>query len=580
VRQIRHARPATNYAVRLSTGRRTRLIAAYSIFASAIATSALPSGVHAQSNAGGRSEVFAGSTFESYLRYLQSLGKSDPYPVGIRGFSPLEIDKMAAKDSAHPWAHRYSFQKQNRDAMAFTLDAVRPTVGLTVNSSYPFGGNDGVVWAGKGLTSVAQIGVAARWGPFSATLAPIAFRAQNADFDMADNGQAGRLRFNDAQYSVAIDKPQRFGDTPYGRVDWGESTLRADVLWLTAGISSASQWWGPTNDFPYVLGNNSGGFPHVFFGTSKPVDAAIVNIHGRVVYGMLDQSPYSPVGGTDYFSSFSQPGKRRFMAGAIGLMQVHGAPGLEIGGTRFFHAANSRDGITGHNLGLPFQNLFRNKLREEADTIFGGSKSVRENQLASLFIRWAPPGSGFDVYGEYGREDFSADVRDLLLEPEHSATTNLGVRKAWMTGLNLNAVRVEGFSYEASAGSRTRGEGQIYLHGVLLQGHTNRGQALGAPTGAGSGSAQTVAYDRFTPGGRMNAFFSRVTQREQLGVMRGAIEPVNHAVDVMNSIGGELTRFVGPFDIGARLVLTKDINRNFLGDRSNVTLGFNVRQEF
>jgi hypothetical protein len=577
---MRHARSLTNHAVRLLTRRRIRAVAVYGVLASVVVTLALPSAMLAQSNAGGRNEVFAGSTFESYLRYLQSLGKSDPYPISIRGFSPLEIDKMSAKDSTHPWAQRYSFQKQTRDPRTLTLDPVRPTVGLTVNSSYPFGGNDGVVWAGKGLTSVAQIGVAARWGPFSATLAPIAFRSQNADFDMADNGQVGRLRFNDAQYPFVMDRPQRFGESAYSRVDLGESTLRADVLWLAAGISTASQWWGPANDYPYVLGNNSGGFPHVFFGTSKPVDAAIVRLHGRVVYGMLDQSPYSPVAGTDYFSSFVQPGKRRFMAGAVGLITIPGAPGLEIGGTRFFHAANSEDGITSHNLGLPFQNLLRNKLREEADTIFGGSKSVRENQLASLFFRWAPPGSGFDVYGEYGREDFSADMRDLLLEPEHSATTSLGVRKAWMTGLNLNAVRLEGFSYEASAGSRTRGEGQIYIHGVLLQGHTNRGQALGAPTGAGSGSAQTVAYDRFTPMGRMSGFFSRVTQREQAGFMRGANEPIKHAVDVMNSIGGEFSRFVGPFDIGARLVLTKDINRNFQADKSNVTLGFNVRQEF
>ena len=59
---------------------------------------------------------------------------------------------------------------------------------------------------------------------------------------------------------------------------------------------------------------------------------------------------------------------------------------------------------------------------------FGDSSSVKENQLASLWFRWAPPGSGFDVYGEFGREDFAADLRDLILEPDHSASTNLGFR--------------------------------------------------------------------------------------------------------------------------------------------------------
>ena len=532
----------------------------------------------AQSNAGGRNEVFAGSIFESYLRYLQTLGKSDFYPISIRGFSAAEIDAMAARDSTHPWASHYSFQRESPGG--FRIDAIRPTVSFTFNSSYPFGGNDGVVWTGRGLTSAFQIGVAARWGPFSATLAPVAFRAENQSFELYDNGQVGRLHFNDGQFPLSIDKPQRFGNAPYSRVDLGESTLRVDLLGIAAGVSTASQWWGPTNDFPYVLGNNSGGFPHVFLGTSKPANAAIVKLHGRVVYGMLDQSAYSPVSGSDYFTSYVQPGKRRFVAGLVGVAQVRGAPGLEIGGARFFHAANPQSGVSQHNLGLPFQNIFKRRLRNEGDTVAGDDTSLRENQLASLFFRWAPPGSGFDVYGEYGREDFSADLRDLLLEPDHSATTSLGFRKAWMSGNRLNAVRAEGFSYEAPTGSRTRDEGLIYIHGTLLQGHTNRGQLLGANTGAGSGSAQTIAYDRFTDRGRMTAFFSRVTQREQAVVITGATTPLKHAVDVMNSIGGEMSRFIGPFDISGRVVLTSNINRDFQNDRSNATVGLTVTQNF
>ena len=200
-----------------------------------------------------------------------------------------------------------------------------------------------------------------------------------------------------------------------------------------------------------------------------------------------------------------------------------------------------------HNLALPLQNILKRHLTVEGDVHNGDNTSLRENQLASLFIRWAPPGSGFDVYGEYGREDYNTDSRDFLVEPDHSATMNLGFRKAWTSGTNVNAIRAEGFTYEGSAGTRTRGEGAIYIHGTLFQGHTNRGQLLGANTGVGSGSAQTVAYDRFTTTGRVTAFISRVTSHEKAGdvTISDLTSRLDNAVDVMNSIGAEVGRFFG-----------------------------------
>lgn len=561
---------------------RTRAVPVRAVVASLVVI-ALISGVAvkpaaAQSNAGGRSEVFAGSEFESYLRYLQTAGKSPSSTWSIRGFSPSEVDALSPVDARHPWAMRYSFARQSRTG--FTWDYIRPTLGFSVNTAYPLGGNDGVVWTGKGLTTTFQTGVAARWGVFSASLAPVAFRAENQSFPLLANGLSGRLRFADGQFPYRIDRPQRFGTQPYTRVDLGESSLRVDVAGVGAGVSTASQWWGPTASFPYVLGNNAGGFPHAFVGTSRPANIGIGTLHGRLVYGTLDQSQYSTVTGADYFENFDLPGKRRFMAGLVGVAQIRGVRGLEIGGTRFFHAARSSSGLTSANLKLPLQNIFKRRLDAEDTVVLGDNTSLRENQLASLFIRWSPPGSGFEVFGEYGREDFAADLRDLLLEPDHAATTNIGFRKAWLAPTVMSAIRGEVFTFEASAGSRTRGEGAIYLHAPLRQGHTNRGQMLGANVGPGSGSAQLFAFDRFTNRGRFTAFVSRVTNRElqSLGYVTGP--PTSKPVDVQNSIGADLTRFVGPFDITAKAALTSNLNRNFRGDRVNGTVALVVRQDF
>lgn len=529
---------------------------------------------------GGRSEIFAGSEFESYLRYLQTLGHSKPTVWSIRPLSPGQIDKIMPTDSVHPWASRYDFNQSKVTGLWYEF--IRPTTGVIGNTSYPFGGNDGIIWAGKGLTAWAQAGVAARWGPVSLTFAPVAFRASNSEFDLMDNGRSGVLQYGDGQFPDEIDRPQRFGASAYSRLDLGESTLRVDGVGLTAGISTASQWWGPTTEFAYILSNNSGGFPHVFLGSSKPADIGFGTVHGQVQYGYLYQSPFSPATGKDYFQSFEHAGKVRFMAGLIGAMTIKGVPGLEFGGARFFHASTDSSGITAANLRLPWQNLLKSRIKTETDTIFNDFRSVLQNQLASVYFRWAPPSKGIEIYGEYGREDFSADVRDFMLEPDHSSTLNIGFRKAWQKGARINAFRGEVFSYETPSSGRTRGEGLIYLHQPLVQGHTSKGQLLGANVGLGSGLAFLFAFERFTQEGKLKIFTSRVTQHElsSRDVQYSSGPALNKPVDVEQSIGAELSRFVGPFDVSGRVVLTSDMNRYFLSDKSNANFALTIRQGF
>ena len=529
---------------------------------------------------GGRSEIFAGSEFESYLRYLQTLGKSSPTVWGIRPLGPLQIDQIMPGDTVHPWARRYNFN-QTKPVGAW-YEFIRPTTGVIGNTSFPFGGNDGAIWAGKGLTAWAQAGFQARWGPISATFAPIAFRATNSEFELMDNGQVGVLQYGDGQFPTEIDRPQRFGAGAYSRFDLGESTLRIDGAGLTAGISTASQWWGPTNEFSYVLSNNAGGFPHVFFGSAKPFSIGFGTAHGLVQYGYLYQSAFSPAKGADYFRTYEQAGKVRFQAGLIGVMTIRGIPGLEFGGGRFFHANTDSSGITSANLKLPWQNLLKSGIASEGDTIFDDDRSLLQNQLASVFFRWAPPGKGIEIYGEYGREDFSADVRDFMLEPDHSSTANIGFRKAWQKGLNINALRGEFHNYEAPSSGRTRGEGLIYIHQPLVQGHTYRGQLLGANVGIGSGLAFLVAFERFTPSGKLKVFTSRVTQRElsTRGPQYETGEALEKPVEVQQSIGAEVSRFIGTFDLSGRLILTSNLNRYFLEDQSNANFALTLRHGF
>ena len=524
----------------------------------------------AQHEDAGRAEAFAGSTLESYLRYLSTMSRTADYPVSIRSFSAREIERLTPPDTLHPWARRYFRSSPPREGRMIPLAL---SVSMFANTSFPFGGNDGPVWKGRGFTGAVSGGFAARWKSVTAVFAPVAFLSQNASIDLMPNGHTGRLSFANGRFPLSVDKPQTFGESSYGRFDPGESTLRMDAGALAVGLSTASQWWGPTSEFPVVLGNNAGGFPHFFAGTARPIGPRALRMHGRVVYGFLDQSDYSPVTGSEEFVDFTQTGTRRFMAGIIALLKIGGSTGIDLGGSRFFHAANP-GGVTAHNLGLPLQGFFKAGLSPEADTVFDNDRAVRENQLASVFLRVAPPGSGLELYVEHGREDHSTDLYDYLLEPEHSSLTTTGFRKAWLSPRGLTAIRGEVLAYEFPSGVRVRplGNAGAYTHSILRQGHTHRGQLLASDVGPGSGNAQIIVVERFTARGRTAAFLRRAVAHESAEEYTG-VDPVPHTPDVMNTLGVEITRFRGSFDVNLNASLTVELNRNLAFDKTNGSLG-------
>ena len=210
---------------------------------------AWPSVLAGQSTADGRTEIFVGSELEQYLRFLQVDGRAGLYPWSIGGFSPREIDRMAPRDSGHPWARHYPLDSGTNDRGLSLIPPVSTTI---VNTTFPYGSNDGPIWAGRGITSAVQVGLSARYGPVSLTVAPMVFSAQNAAFQLASNGTGHDTAFADPRYLV-IDRPQRFGNRGYTVIDPGQSTLRFDLPGIALGFSTANQRWGPGEIYPILL---------------------------------------------------------------------------------------------------------------------------------------------------------------------------------------------------------------------------------------------------------------------------------------------------------------------------------------
>ena len=495
---------------------------------------------------GGAADIFAGGELENYLRYLQTLGEVPLYPWGARAFSPVELDHLVPADTAHPWAARYDFA--TRPSFAW----VTPVAHARINTTFPFGYNEGPVWAGRGLTLDVEGGFAVRRGVLSLTVAPLAFVAQNARFTLMSNGLTGALAYADGSRPYEIDRPQRFGDGVYARIDPGQSTLRVDWHAIAAGVTTANQYWGPATEFPIMLGNNAPGFPHAFLGTAQPVDLWLFRVHGRLIWGRLSQSAFSPE---------TTAAGIRFGTGIVLDFTSRWVPGLELGATRFSHQPWPAGG--------PSLSDLLHMLRTGEGN--GTTNALEDNQLATAFFRWVLPHSGFEVYGEYGRDDYNADFRDFIEEPDHIGGYTIGFRKATRRrDGRLLAVRAEIQNLQFSRLAQGRGWAPFYTHTRVRQGHTQLGQVLGSEAGVG-GAGGVVAIESYSPRGRWTWSWTRIL-RQQRGDPSGAGPPDARGVDVQNALAVERLAFRGRYDLLARATAIYELNRDFTHDAFNLNL--------
>jgi hypothetical protein len=512
-----------------------------------------------------------GSEMEDYLRVMQIAGKVPLYPWSIRAFSRREITRLASGDSTGPWKLRNRFK-----TAPITVGPLR--LGATFNSAYPYGANDGPVWAGRGLTSVVSGGLAAAFGPISLAIDPIAFRANNTAFDLLPNGKAGLQSFNrGGEFSDRVDLPQRFGNSAYSRVDPGNSSIRFDTRWVTFGVSTANEWIGPATEYPFLLGNNAPGFPHLFLGTGEPLNVGLGRVHARLMWGKLYQSDYSPVTGSTHFAfdtasgALISGGTVRLATSGELVFVPRGLPGLEIGAARFFHVPNTSDEPNSAFWRKAIKVLFLKNELAKGD--IGGF----DNQLASLFFRWVFPRAGLEVFGERGFEDQLYDLRDLILNPDHEREYMLGFQKVLRTSLNrVDVLRGELVNYQEPTIALVRGEAGIYVHATLRQGHTNRGQLLGASPGAGWAAASTLSWTRYSPAAKTTLSLRRIV-RDQRGVfqLNGIVDP--RSSDVIVATGIERMHLGRRADFGAKLEAMQDFNRNFTKDAPNLNFQLEAR---
>lgn len=433
------------------------------------------------------------------------------------------------------------------------------------NSAHPVDANDGAVWQGRGNVVAFEAGGWATLGPLTLTVRPRAIYQQNRGFALVTPRDTVRSPFANPWHSLGgalrIDRPQRFGAEGFWTVEPGQSSLRADWRGWRAGVSTENRWWGPGRHNAIVLSNHAAGFPHAFVGTGRPVDIGIGTLAFTWLWGQVAES--------DWFDTVANNDKR-FFTGATWHITPDGVPGLRVGATRAFVQYPPGEVL------LIFQGLTK---ASQQDSLNPTGNDDRD-QMLSLFFQWAFPESGFEVWGEWARNDHAQDLRDFQLQPEHSQAWTLGLQKVFaradgrVVRLGLETTRIERPTTFVDRPTPT-----YYTHHRVPQGYTHRGQVLGAALGPG-GSGQVLDVDLWASWGRVGAFVRRQVHDNDAYYalrQRGELSFRNNDVEV--TVGSSAVVFWGPFDLTAVLARGRQLNRYFLADNdeTNLHAEFGVR---
>jgi hypothetical protein len=476
-------------------------------------------------------ETWVGSEWELYARALTLRGAIGGEPWSIRPFAPSVTRAWGASAGDHPWAARLA--KSADTSKSFVL--LRPSISSSYNSGFAWGMNDGPVWQGRGANAWVTGGFAFRSGPLSIRVEPLVDYGENQAFALEPTPSTAS-RFADDMRPFNIDLPQRMGEGSVRIIDPGQSYIRLDIHGVAAGFSTEDMFWGPGVRNAILFDGNAAGFPHAFLGTTHVVKTPIGGFSAQLVYGKLSESAWAPPASST----------ARFGAGAIAVFTP--TPTIEVGAARFYHREWTGQFGTSE-IAAPFGSFFNNTQTTESP----------DNQLLSFFASARIPSSGFEVFGEFGKNDRNSSLRDALLEPEHNS--------AWLVGFfdvigpatlsdGFWTIRVEAGSGRVSPIQQIgRGQSTFYDHTFLTQGHTEDGQLLGSPLIDRSGGID-AALDRWTKLGRMGV---SIMERQMPGDLQ-----VGMPADQLRTqwdTGINTTRFVGRFDVSAAIGRVWDLNR-------------------
>lgn len=436
-------------------------------------------------------------SLEDKYRRDQLLGKLDSnLSFMIRPLTPVALGKDDVFNPDNSYTPAFNNRTYTKDGKGY-ISLMPITTIIRNTSKYPYGWNDGPMIPQPGLQTYMSAGVFAKYRFVSAQFNPEFVLAANK----MHSGYMGPLVTDQMwmvwyEYYNRIDMPERFGNGPYARAFWGQSSIRLNFdEWnvpLSIGLSNENLWWGPGMRNSLLMSNTAPGFAHVTLNTTRPIKTPIGSFETQMIGGHLQNSGYPPrpyidYGGMDRFYR-PKPEGWRYISGWTFNYQPKWVPGLFLGFTRSF-IVNQED--MGNKLSdyLPFFNSFLKSNYDDPATGVNEEDLSARDQYVSLSARWVMPKANAEVYFEFGRNDHAYNFRDLVGQLDHSRAYIIGLRKlvplntAKGTMLQING---EITQLEMTRAADFREGLSWYTHYQVRAGYTNLGQILGAGIGPGS----------------------------------------------------------------------------------------------
>ena len=320
-----------------------------------------------------------------------------------------------------------------------------------------------------------------------------------------------------------IDMPERFGEKSINKTLIGQSSIRLNFKGLSLGVSNENIWWGPSIRNSIMMSNHARGFKHITFNTTKPLKTKIGNFEWQVISGRLESSGYLPAGsdrqhaGTNiYVPKINQRAETddwRYLQGYSITYSPKWVPGLSLGFIRWvqMYSALVRRKYTGgwKEIQHGFL-LFKTYLEKMISMKIMRRKLIK---LLGVFLRWLWKDSKAEIYVDYNHNDSKQNIRDLLLDSDHSRAVTVGLQKVFKISNDNYLFSWEWTQMEQTASRLLRNAGSWYEHSWTYDGYTNEGEVLGAGIGPGSNSHYFA--------------LSRIRDKEKLGIALEIIDQDN-----------------------------------------------------
>jgi hypothetical protein len=431
---------------------------------------------------------------EEYYNFLALQGLTERPTLNYRTFSDSvwKIDEEAN----HPWQDNnlWTFHPLFGD---FRMRVYGPELFLSGNTTSPYGLNDGLLWQGRGFNSLFKGGVRFEGYGVELTLLPHFAFSQNINFTIMPSAYESEYGYIwGYEYNIGVDAPQRFGNKPFFDWDLGDSEIRYTWKTLTVGFGTQAIWLGPAYRNSILHSNNAPAYPKLDIGLRRQkvvipwINWYAGDIEVRLWVGQLSESKY--------FDNDTSNDKNLISGLAFAY-----SPSFLPGFTVFFNQTYTAKWVpesffTLVDLFLPFHDE--------------GGKDEWDIHAGAGFDYFLPQAS-INFYAEVYYNDTPAPgILSFISNFSHTISFTLGFKKGISINKNKNIYGELIFEYThlemSTFASQYLWANTFYMHHIITQGYTNRGQWIGAGIGTG-GNSQFLSFNIIYPKGFFQFIISR-----------------------------------------------------------------------